>query len=385
MVFFDEIYVAATMTIMFVTSFLMLAFSGVLYFVAKRRKGILFLFLSNVMQVIIAVLIYAEDNTGNAVFLMISSICTVLLVTLWIHAIFYIMKLSLNFSCFIIVNSVNVVQAVALYFILGNNNLLNIISTFLIVFVMFFCVYKILKSRTKHNKRESFHVSSILFVFGFINLGRALYRIRYPLYAGTLSKLDSLGAFLIIISVGFSFVINFLILFLVFNELLRKLEDLSSTDSLTGVLMRGYFYAFLEQRLASIKRGGSSIAVAFIDIDDFKRINDKYGHQTGDDVLRKFAETVKSRMRDNDLIGRIGGEEFVLLLEAGDDEGAMAALKRIKDDIANSKWIVDEKITFSCGHILIDKQNSSLDIAEIIGIADANMYKAKALGKNRIV
>jgi len=214
---------------------------------------------------------------------------------------------------------------------------------------------------------------------------RGVYRWLNPLHILTFSQIDSSAAFFLISSLGFSYILSVTIVFLNFNNLVQKVEKLNHTDALTGVLSRRTFFVLLGQKLAESKRGKRNLAIAILDIDDFKRINDTYGHLEGDKALKQFATTIKDGLRENDIIGRIGGEEFMLILEADDEKDALSALTRIKNLIFSSEWINNEKITFSVGYMLIDKDKSTMEVKDIIKIADKKMYEAKALGKDRIV
>jgi len=113
-----------------------------------------------------------------------------------------------------------------------------------------------------------------------------------------------------------------------------ELHEFASTDSLTRLPNRRHFMARIEAQLAHVRHGGTGVAVMMCDLDHFKSINDRWGHAIGDEVLRHFAEILRTQLRAGDLAGRIGGEEFAILLAAADLEGAQSVARRIQERFA---------------------------------------------------
>ena len=140
----------------------------------------------------------------------------------------------------------------------------------------------------------------------------------------------------------------------------------------------------LDDEIARAHRSRTPCSVALIDLDWFKRINDAYGHPTGDEVLRTFAITVFANIRPIDKFGRYGGEEFLLLLPDTPDEGAARILDRLRAIIADLDWSAFSpgmQVTISAGVATL-KPNETPDI--ILARADSALYAAKARGRNRI-
>jgi diguanylate cyclase (GGDEF)-like protein len=140
----------------------------------------------------------------------------------------------------------------------------------------------------------------------------------------------------------------------------------------------------LDEEIARAHRNQTPFSVALIDLDWFKRINDTYGHPTGDEVLRTFAITVFANVRPIDKFGRYGGEEFLLLLPDTSDEGAARILDRLRSIIADLDWSAFSpgmQVTISAGVATL-KPNETPDI--ILARADSALYAAKARGRNRI-
>lgn len=157
-------------------------------------------------------------------------------------------------------------------------------------------------------------------------------------------------------------------------------------DPLTGAYNRKYFYESAQKELEHFLRYGRKFSIVFIDIDDFKKINDKYGHLTGDIVLKTLAEKLKNSVRKSDSVCRFGGEEFVLLLHGTKSENALAIAERIRQEIEKEEIkTYDGKtisITISAGIATVN--DTIKNINEMIDQADMAIYKAKQSGKNRV-
>jgi len=172
--------------------------------------------------------------------------------------------------------------------------------------------------------------------------------------------------------------------FLTFLLEKHNLTISSTIDKLTGVYNRKYFEEALLLLLDSARVQKSEFAVIMFDIDDFKGVNDQYGHQTGDEVLVKLTTEVKKCIGKGDIIGRYGGEEFILLLPNVSKEEAMNISDRIKNNVEDARILGDKrKVTISVGIAM--SAYESLNSEEIIERADQALYKAKYEGKNRCI
>lgn len=158
----------------------------------------------------------------------------------------------------------------------------------------------------------------------------------------------------------------------------------STLDKLTGVYNRKYFEEALLFLLDSARLEKTEFAVIMFDIDDFKGINDKYGHQTGDEVLVKLTKEVMASIRQEDIIGRYGGEEFIVLLPNVDNEKAINMAEKIRINIEEAR-ILGDKRTVSISIGIAMSAYESLNSEEIIERADQALYKAKHEGKNRCI
>lgn len=165
---------------------------------------------------------------------------------------------------------------------------------------------------------------------------------------------------------------------------LAEAQAAAATDSLTGAPNRRAFADGFAREMARCRRAGAPLALALIDLDDFKRINDTRGHQAGDRALVHCVETLRAALRPGDLLARFGGEEFVLLLPEADLSAARATLLRLQTRLAATPVeFADEDfaLSFSAG-IAEVQPDESLEI--LLARADAAVYRAKAAGKNRV-
>jgi diguanylate cyclase (GGDEF)-like protein len=182
--------------------------------------------------------------------------------------------------------------------------------------------------------------------------------------------------------VGLNF---FLITSLILSSLKAALEresDLARTDSLTGVENARSFYETADREIERMRRYRQPFSVAYIDLDNFKTVNDTFGHSTGDDLLRVVAETLNRELRKTDDAARLGGDEFAILMPETDEKTAPQVMNRILAKLAESMAANNWPVTFSTGLATFNKPPNTVD--ETIKTADSLMFEAKKNGKNKI-
>jgi len=166
-----------------------------------------------------------------------------------------------------------------------------------------------------------------------------------------------------------------------------QLHQASQLDGLTGILNRIGFFSTVYAETERAKRESSSIGFAFIDIDLFKAVNDRFGHQAGDKVIKAVANSCLELIRPYDVIGRVGGEEFLIALPHIDVQSLQHIAERIRHQIHQLELTENQKpikLTVSIGLSLLTSIEHSSDIETAIKEADKALYKAKELGRNRV-
>ena len=177
----------------------------------------------------------------------------------------------------------------------------------------------------------------------------------------------------------------FAIVVLLLSELRRALEhetELARTDSLTGAVNSRSFSQLLQMEINRFKRYEHPFTVAYFDLDNFKTVNDQFGHAIGDQVLRAVADEARKHLRKTDVIARVGGDEFALLLPETDYESAQVVLSKIQRDMLEKMQQSHWPVTFSIGVLTCVDSPRGTD--EAIRLADSLMYSIKHGGKNGI-
>jgi len=163
-----------------------------------------------------------------------------------------------------------------------------------------------------------------------------------------------------------------------------RMEHLATTDGLTGLLNRRAFFDRAEAARLLALRQHQPITLLMLDIDHFKQLNDRFGHATGDEALVKFATSCSDALREHDILGRLGGEEFALALPGTDLAGALHAAERLREAVLAIRLLTcgnSYTMTVSIGVVLIDPQE---DLAAALARADHALYEAKRNGRNRV-
>jgi diguanylate cyclase (GGDEF)-like protein len=164
----------------------------------------------------------------------------------------------------------------------------------------------------------------------------------------------------------------------------RQLFRIATTDALTGIYNRRHFMTLLGREQERALRYGNTFSLLLLDIDHFKRINDTYGHPVGDEAIKAMAGAASAHLRPTDIIGRFGGEEFVVLLPQTDDAGALIAAERIREAVGRVSLLAGEqavRFTVSIGAASFARR-AGLD--QLVECADQALYAAKTGGRNRV-
>ena len=169
------------------------------------------------------------------------------------------------------------------------------------------------------------------------------------------------------------------------KEAMVKLEAASNIDGLTQLFNRRFIEATLSREFSRARRYGHTVSLIMTDIDHFKSVNDNHGHLTGDEVLREVSQRLKSCLRDSDILGRYGGEEFMIVLPETGIEGAKTLAERLRVAIEKAPTVFNDKslpITISLGITEISERANNYEA--MIGEADKALYLSKAAGRNQV-
>jgi diguanylate cyclase (GGDEF)-like protein len=168
------------------------------------------------------------------------------------------------------------------------------------------------------------------------------------------------------------------------ERLRDRFREQAHQDWLTGLRNRRWLARELPRLVATARRSGEQMALAIFDIDHFKTVNDRFGHDVGDRVLRAFASVLAASLRESDVVVRTGGEEFAVIMPATTREEAVNGAERVRDALRDKSWPVpddDLVLTVSAGIVTLDERET---VRELSALADDRLYAAKAAGRDRI-
>jgi diguanylate cyclase (GGDEF)-like protein len=206
-------------------------------------------------------------------------------------------------------------------------------------------------------------------------------------------RLYSLGAIwgeissngVIYLYVSLTTTLAFAVFGFVLGRQLDALQCLSTTDALTGLYNRGALTTYLEHEYHRARRYRSSLSVLLVDVDQLKRVNDVYGHAAGDRVIRGFANAIKTTLRDTDVGGRWGGDEFLIIAPGTAGAAAATLADRLRFELARQEATTEGKATGSVGVAVLDPNRHPPEGPEVLlQAADAALYRAKAAGRNQV-
>jgi diguanylate cyclase (GGDEF)-like protein len=173
------------------------------------------------------------------------------------------------------------------------------------------------------------------------------------------------------------------------RKIQEKLKLLATTDSLSGLYNRAEFMNLAKREFARAKRNNEELSLLIMDLDNFKVINDTFGHAAGDEMIREMGNIIRTGFRKTDIAGRIGGEEFAVVLKNASLEEAKKIAEQFRETVSRRKVIYGKQeigYTVSIGVAAIGSNNDDINnIEDILKMADDALYKAKAKGRNCVV
>ena len=371
--------------VLFVSAMILLS----VYYILKfgNRKVFLILTIANVLQFIYyASLFNVSYNQLPPPRFLVNSI-EVISMTLYIIAVVLTVSETIPLRWPIIgLNSVSI-MLIAVFSYVNDSVAYRRITVGIAVILLF--IYGMIFISKLIDKKEvkTFHLLYIIYV-AFIVF--QLYRVGFRI-ANQNANIQNFSAvvWLSITSIGsvvLKVLLNYVLLLLNMDFLNKKVRELANIDSLTKCYNRGFFFEYLRKHIKSMKRTHDSFMLALIDIDDFKHINDTYGHIIGDEVLKEFVAYIQDNIRSSDMLGRFGGEEFILFIPGKDVGDSKLALDRLLCNIQNETFSESNiQVKFSGGASFYQQVEEYTDIASLFSEIDVKLYKAKETGKNKIV
>ena len=255
------------------------------------------------------------------------------------------------------------------------------------------CIAIITSIISIHALSKMFSTGSIVILFGagiwiahgLINLW-FLYLVATDSYTDLLFGIISFEALFSIEMLGFVYCLTLTVIVMTTEHLQKKLEEQAHKDPLTGLYNRRAFSDFVNQAIGHSLRTGETLSLMMLDLDYFKLVNDKYGHQAGDLVLKNFANCVSEQMRITDVVSRHGGEEFLVLLPNANAADAKVVGERILDAWRNYVTKYDRvEICHTVSIGCISRREGSMSLDTLVQEVDAALYEAKKTGRDKLV
>ena len=267
------------------------------------------------------------------------------------------------------------------------NAQIRISLNFLIVGVVYGICARALFIRIEQPLRTAYWLAAgSMALFTLIAIARIINVLTSPPQDVSMFTSSGINPLLLLLTILMQMSMSFAFMLLVNYTLSHQLNALATTDALTGLLNRRNLETLANRQLAHSKRTGESMAIMMIDVDHFKRINDQYGHQAGDEVLRRLAHLMQSIVRGNDYLARYGGEEFCILLPVTTEEQAYVLAERLRRLYAELivPWQHHAlRGTISVG--IADSNSDAEDIPALIAHADLALYDAKRRGRDQVI
>lgn len=291
-----------------------------------------------------------------------------------------------NFSPKVLFASSVTIIAITFYFtvISPHRGLSMSLYIFHTVFYLFVCSYVLLTHRKKPLPAE-IGAACVYIIFAISQAVAATYALMQG--AEKVPELYKVYATINFVSLPTAYIgMSLFIVFVLASDLAEKMRVQTITDPLTNCLNRRGFYDAAQQQISQLISKKQHVCLIYWDIDNFKTINDSYGHLAGDVVLQSITQQVFDNIKSSDLIGRLGGEEFVILLGRAEKQEAKDVANRLREIIAATPVVTEKAditVTASFGVTQITSENVKIETA--IDTADKALYTAKRSGRNQVI
>jgi len=345
----------------------------------------LYLVLGNMLYALHYMFAYSGTIIGGAIFAVPAGVCEVLGITFFALSIKRILGLDTNKVFIWTLNCIHFIIIMFFKYFYNDLSMRRSFTTLFITVIILQLVFVVINRRNKEDIKSYRITVMVLVAFVVYKFIMSAYRFYVPITVAHPFEVDiSIGIFNMIYLV-FIVVINFAGVIFENDMLQEEVIRLSQIDHLTKLYNRRYFMERLEEMMNLLTRGRLNFSIMIVDIDNFKHVNDTYGHNVGDQVLIEFASFLEKETRDSDIVARYGGEEFIVLLHANNFIDVEKFSERLLDSIHKISFSHHElKITFSGGCVLTDELKE-FNISKMISIADERLYQAKACGKDQVI
>jgi len=351
-----------------------------------RIRGLGHAAIGNTFLLFSLISMYYIGFVGNIYLTILIPVLDLLGMTFLVMAVYVFFNNEIKKKTYIIINLLNLLFTY--YFVIINNSLnyrKAMLSFF--IFIIFIDGAFFLKKKYIENNLTSYKVIKYIF---YIFAGYYMCRIIISYFSRSsvvvVFEQNILLSLTLIIFIFFSVLVTFAFAFMTIDTLFNNVKELSIRDSLTGLYNRRYLLYIFENLIKEVKRGEHTFLIVLLDIDYFKEANDTFGHITGDKILQWFSGLLTTNLREADIVGRYGGDEFIAILKDTQIEYGHLTFERILNQAKSSGWVYnDRKITFSASILEVKLDNAYKSINELINDVDIKMYEAKEEGRDRIL
>lgn len=365
---------------------LMIFFLVVMRSIYKRINGLGYAVIGNIILIVSNLLLDSTLGNNNYYLITILTILNLLGMNFLIVAIFVFLRGKIKRNLYIIINTLNLLTSY--YFVFVNNNT-SYKRAFLSLFILIIFIDGALFIRNKNKIKNlaSYKVTEyLLYFFSLYYFLRMIYSFTIEINTILIVDEKLLTGLTLLILIMFTILLTFAFSFMTMDTLYDNLRRLSLRDPLTKLYNRRYIQSTLRNLMKEVRRKERTFLIVFLDIDYFKKVNDTYGHNFGDEVLVWFSKLIKDNLREVDIIGRYGGEEFIAILTDTSITDGYNTFERILTKANEYEWRHKGlKVTFSGAIMEVSYKNMNVRILDLIDIVDKKMYQAKEEGRNRIL
>ena len=376
-------------TFSIIAIFILLLLSFVIVFTIHKyenQRYLVFLVIGNLLRIVLHILIITNLFSFSNIISLIYNFSDSISVFFYIMAVLLIINEKLKlYRLIILINVVNILIIVIANYIFDDTNIRRISVSITIAIMLLIALYEISHSENKHHFKFCGFGRGILILFLVLQLYIIVIVILFPFNDLTILQMqqhitiNSIMTFLVVL------LFNVGVMLLSIDVLNIRIWELSIKDSLTNIYNRRFFFELFDNYILSINRITTSFFLILIDIDNFKKVNDIYGHIAGDEVLSKFAGFISNEIRESDVIARYGGEEFIILLKDTNLRDAELIMSRLLSGVQQLKFKrTDVSITFSGGASIFYSDSLPISVEQMISDIDEKLYRAKRNGKNQI-